>query len=247
MLAGFVMVYSVQELKDFYGSRAGRLVKRMLSAMIYDLWPDVKPFFLCGYGYTPPFIRRHQKEAQRVCFFMPERNNVHFWPENKPGQVCLTSDKLLPLETESVDRLIVVHGLEYAEDPDMLMQEFWRVLKSNGRILVIVPNRLGLWARAEWTPFGHGTPYTTGQLLNTLKNNLFVVENSRKALFMPPFKSFIALRTVYFFESFGRFVFSGLAGVHLVEASKQVYAGKTKKVLDTKGGRRYALVGTVSS
>ena len=49
----------------------------------------------------------------------------------------------------------------------------WRVLAPEGRLLLIVPNRRGVWARLDTTPFGHGRPYSRGQLERLLTDALF--------------------------------------------------------------------------
>ncbi len=222
------MSYSVYDLKQFYNRRAGRLVRRLLSNHIHEFWPDIKGQSVMGYGYAVPYLRVLQEETERTFAVMPVGNGVHKWPEDGKGQVCLTTETELPFESESLDRILLVHGLEYAESPGALFHEFWRVLKSDGRLLMVVPNRLGLWARVDRTPFGHGTPYTFRQINHYLQDNLFITGRKDRALFMPPFRSFLALRTAYTFESFGKFIFPGLAGVHLIEASKQIYGGVPK-------------------
>jgi len=119
----------------------------------------------------------------------------------------------------------MLHALEYEQAPEHCLQELWRILKSNGKLLIVVPNRLGLWARVDWTPFGHGRPYSVSQISHYLKDSGFVHETTHRALFMPPFRSFPVLRAIYALENIGKYVFPGLAGVCLVEAGKQVYAG----------------------
>lgn len=221
------MSVSVFDLKNFYGCRGGRFVRRLLGAHIRDMWgDDMTGLRVMGCGYAAPFLRPYLHDSERVFNVMYASMGCHHWPQNmnERNLVCLADEYDLPIETESIDRILLMHGLEYAENPDRMLQELWRVLKSNGRILIVVPNRLGLWARAEWTPFGYGHPYSAGQITHHLKNNLFVHEQTRRALFMPPFKSFLVLRTAYLFESIGRYIFPGLAGVYLVEAGKQVYA-----------------------
>ena len=59
----------------------------------------------------------------------------------------------------------MVHALEHAEDPRETLKEMWRVLAPNGRLVIVVPNRRGLWASFEHTPFGSGRPYSRGQLI----------------------------------------------------------------------------------
>jgi len=239
------MSYTVYDLKQFYSRRAGRLVRRLVSAHIREFWPNIKGMRVMGYGYAVPYLNAFHGEAERVCAAMPVGGGVHFWPEGEKGQVCLTNEGELPFETESIDRLLVVHGLEYAELPEPLFQEFWRVLKSNGRLMLVVPNRLGMWARVDWTPFGHGTPFTMAQINNYLQRNHFILENKSRALFMPPFRSFLVLRTAYTVESFGKFIFPGLAGVHLIEASKQIYGVIPKGKAEKVRGRRVFVVNPV--
>ena len=232
------MFISAYDLKNFYATRGGRLVRRLLQERVAMMWPDTKSLRVAGYGYTTPYLWPLRESAERVFALMPDTCGAHAWPEKDKNLVTLINGNEWPLETESIDRIIIVHGLEQTHHLDALLQEAWRVLKSNGRILIAVPNRLGFWARADWTPFGHGTPYTPGQLTQHLQGNLFVHERTEKALFMPPFRSFLVLRTAYFFESLGRTLFPGLAGVHLIEASKQVYAGAGRGRVATNMGKR---------
>lgn len=213
------------DLKSFYAGRAGRLVRRLLLHHIRGIWPDMTGLRVMGFGYALPYLRPLMDRAERAFAVMPAHGGVHAWPEGERGLVCLGGENRMPVETESIDRLLLVHALEHTQIPDELLQECWRVLKSNGRLLLVVPNRLGLWARADWTPFGHGTPYTARQISSRLKDHLFVNERRERGLFMPPFRSFLMLRAAYSMESFGRVAFPGLAGVHLIEAGKQIYAG----------------------
>jgi SAM-dependent methyltransferase len=219
------MSESVYDLRKFYSKRAGRLVRRLISSHIAVLWDDVKGDDILGYGYAVPYLRTLQEKNNNCFAVMPSRSGVHLWPNENLNKVCLSHEGELPFATESIDKILVVHGFEYSEDPLILSQELWRVLKSNGRLMLVVPNRLGLWARGDWTPFGHGRPYSHRQIHRYLQDNLFVVEREERALYMPPFRSFLVLRTAYTMEVFGKYIFPGLAGVHLIEASKQIYAG----------------------
>jgi len=52
--------------------------------------------------------------------------------------------------------------------------EFWRVLHPTGRMIVVVPNRAGLWAHKEGIPISKGQPYSVRQLRGLLEDSLFV-------------------------------------------------------------------------
>ncbi|MBU0858467.1 MAG: class I SAM-dependent methyltransferase, partial [Alphaproteobacteria bacterium] len=206
---------------------------------IMAFWPDVKGLRVMGCGYATPYMKALRAGGtERVFAIMQAGQGVHGWPDDGANLVALTDEAELPLETESVDRILLIHGLEHAEFPDALMRELWRILKSNGRILLIVPNRLGLWARADWTPFGHGRPWSMGQIHHFLEDNMFIHERTDRALFMPPFRSFLMLRSAYLIESIGRRVFPGLAGVYIVEAGKQIYAARGKAARNPRRARR---------
>lgn len=242
------MNYSAQDLKNFYKSKNGLLVRRILARHIRNIWPDAKGCRVMGYGYAVPYLRAFAGDAERVFAVMPDRLGIHHWPEAEAekGLACLSGEGLLPVETESVDRILLVHGFEYAVKPAPLLHEIWRVMKSGGRLLIVAPNRLGLWARADWTPFGHGTPYTLGQISQLLQQNLFTYERAESALFMPPFRSAFVLRGAYRIETLGKYIMPGLAGVHLVEAGKQVYAGTALRQ-HAAAGRRVLATGAVST
>ena len=65
---------------------------------------------------------------------------------------------LWPLATGVADKIVCLHGLETSEDPAAVLEECARVLGPGGKALFIVPNRSGLWARRDATPFGFGRP-----------------------------------------------------------------------------------------
>lgn len=238
---------NVYDLKQFYASRSGRLVRRLLQSYIHEFWPDLKGQRILGYGYGVPYLKSLQDEASHVFALMPAAGGVHHWQQKGVNKVAVTAEDLIPLETESVDMILMVHGLENAAAPEEMLAEMWRVLKSNGRMLVVVPNRLGMWARVEHTPFGHGKPYTSTQLTSLLNKALFVCERKSRALYMPPFKSFLVLRSAYAFESFGKYIFPGLSGLHVFEVSKQVYAGALKHEGKKAQGRRILLADSVGT
>ncbi|MBP0587884.1 class I SAM-dependent methyltransferase, partial [Mycobacterium tuberculosis] len=76
------------------------------------------------------------------------------WPPAEASSTALVFEEDLPLPDSAVDRILMVHALEHAEDPRETLKEMWRALAPNGRLVIVVPNRRGLWARFEHTPLG---------------------------------------------------------------------------------------------
>ncbi len=228
------MTPTAYDLKEFYACKTGRLIRRILRAQVISLWPDAKGLRVLGCGYAMPYMRPYLSSAERVVVQLPRTLDAHHWPDEGKNLVVLSSSTDLPIETNSIDRLVVVHGLEFADNPAETFAEYWRVLKSTGRMIVIVPNRRGLWSRIDWTPFGYGTPFSQTQIGQFLRDQGFVIENKLGALFVPPFARGILLNAAETIEKIGRYICPGFGGLHVIEVSKQVYAltgkGQTAKV-----------------
>lgn len=218
------MIPSAYDLKEFYMCRTGRIIRRIVRGKIMALWPDVKGLSLLGCGYALPYLRPYLDTSECVIAQLPRTLDAHHWPDEAHNLVVLSSSAQLPIETNSIDRLIVVHGLEFSDNPAETFAEYWRILKSTGRMIVIVPNRLGLWSRIDWTPFGYGTPFSQNQIGQFLRDQGFVIEQRRGALFVPPFMRGLLLGVSDLFEKTGAYLCSGFGGLHVIEVSKQVYA-----------------------
>ena len=219
------MHLDVVDLRAFYyRTRLGRAAKEALKEVVEDMWSDVRGQTVVGFGFATPFMRNFLGNAGRVISLMPGQQGVMPWPNNEKNISCLVEETSWPINAGTVDKLIIAHGLETCERPDALLAEIWRVLAPGGSVIFIVPNRAGLWAQRDGTPFGFGRPYSLGQLESQLRKNKLYPERQLSALYLPPSKKRFWLRTHKFWETIGRRLQSKLmAGALVVEATKQVY------------------------
>jgi len=222
------MFIDVVDLRDFYERRLGIVARQMIRRRLRKLWPSVNGLRVLGLGFATPYLRPFVSEAERVIALMPAPQGVLPWPRQGPNRAALAEESELPLPNFSMDRVLLVHGLEFSEQVQPLLREIWRVLAAGGRLVVVVPNRRGIWARFDHTPFGHGNPYTTGQLNHLLRDEGFTPERSAGALFVPPTVSRFLLRSAGVWERLGELWFGTFAGVVVIEATKQIYAAKPK-------------------
>lgn len=212
------------DLWDFYGTNLGKVARRLIRRRIRGIWPNVGGMTMLGLGYATPYLRPFRDEAERVFALMPAQQGVLHWPREGRNLVALADEAELPLPDVSVDRVLLVHGLECSEQLRPMLHEIWRVLTGNGRLLVVVPNRGGLWARLERTPFGHGHPYSSSQISRLLRANMFTPTLTTRALYVPPYPWRVVQRSAYGIEDIGARWFKQLGGVVIIEASKQIYA-----------------------
>ncbi|MDD9900982.1 MAG: methyltransferase domain-containing protein [Alphaproteobacteria bacterium] len=213
------------DLKEFYDSSQGLIVKRLLRQHIRRFWPDVAARRVLGIGYALPYLNAFLQEAERVAALMPAQMGAVHWPQNTDGLTCVYGAAGLPIETNSVDMVVAVHAFQNDEAAQALLSECWRVLSGQGRLLLIVPNRTGIWARTDSTPFGHGAPYSMQQVRRLLKDHLFAPERAERALFVPPSASRLMLAAAPVWERLGQRFFNAFGGVNIIEATKQLYAG----------------------
>ena len=183
------MFSNIGELQSFYHTRAGILIRRLVKGRLRALIEPLIGRETCvGLGFCTPYLDIFQNEKNMVLNLMPSSRGHQIWPDqrnqkNKTASVLSTE---LPLPSNSVDCVFLMHFLEYAEYPEAALQEIWRVLKSTGHLVLVVPNRSSIWARCDWSPFGHGRPFSTLQLRRLLQECLFVWEKDTPTLFFPP-------------------------------------------------------------
>lgn len=213
----------VVDLRDFYATPLGQMARQLIRLRVRAMWPDLAGQSVLGLGYATPYLRQFREEAQRVIAVMPAQQGVLHWPPEGPNAVALADETELPLPDYSIDRVLLVHGLECGEHRRDMLREVWRVMTGSGRLLVVVPNRRGIWSRSDRTPFGQGHPYSTSQLSRLLRDNMFTPLQTSRALFIPPLRGRALLRTAAAWERVGTRLFPTFSGVIIVEAAKQIY------------------------
>ncbi len=226
------MQLDVGDLQDFYATALGQTVRRLLTHRIRARWRGLHRSTLIGLGYAIPYLGAFRGEAPRIGALMPESQGAVVWPRKAPVQSVLVEDVRLPLADGCVDRLIAVHCLEVAEGTRHLLREMWRVLSPEGRLMLVVPNRRGVWARLDNTPFGQGRPYSRRQLEDLLVEALFTPMDWSGALYFPPLGKRMLLRSATAWERLGAGISPAFSGVLIVEARKELMApiGKAAKV-----------------
>jgi len=218
------MSSDVVDLRDFYLTGLGQVARRMIRRAIRRVWPDLRGMRLLGLGYATPFLSAIAPDTERTVGLMPATLGVLGWPAEAPNLVALADEGELPFADFSIDRVLLVHAIETSEEVRPLLKEVWRVMAGGGRLLIVAPNRRGIWARRDLTPFGSGRPYSVPQLSQLLRDEMFTPVGADAALFIPPAKRRVILRSAAAWERIGRRWFPTFAGVVLVEATKQIYA-----------------------
>lgn len=218
------MRLAVSELEGFYASPLGAVAEASLRRKLIEAWGEADRLRVAGFGYTQPYLDAFTR-AERLVAMSPAGAGVR-----AGGGVpsCLVSESAWPLPDASIDRLLIMHGLEETGDPRRLLREAWRVLTDDGLMIIAVANRRGPWSMVETSPFAAGKPYSRRQLDEVLKAAMFGATAHATALYFPPLNNRALLRLAPTWERMGATIeewrlppiFPNFAGVNLVEARK---------------------------
>ena len=219
----------VVELREFYASPLGNATRRLISAKLKPRLGSLSDACVLGMGFATPYLDDLPSGTGRNIAFMMARQGVIHWPSEGPVRSALVDEFDLPLLESTVDLALVVHGLELTDSPIEMLQEVWRVMAPQGRLVLVVPNRRGLWAAFDSSPFGYGQPFSRTQLSGLLKEAQFSVVSWSQALQIPPIRKGFVLSGASAIERIGDWVTSRFSGVIIVEAVKQVYAFSSGK------------------
>ncbi len=206
----------VHGLRSFHASPLGGMAARLVRARMAALWPEAGRLDVAGIGWARPFLKGLPTGTGRRLLLTPETLHAADGARVQEGR--------LPLPDRCLDGIVLAHALEVSHAPRALLRECWRVLRDHGRLLVVLPNRLGSWALFEHTPFGQGRPFSPGQAERLLESQMFRVTRREGALFQPPLPWRWAVNLAALWEAPGRWAMGRFAGVLVIEAEKDAFA-----------------------
>lgn len=228
------MSEQVHGLRAFHASPLGGMAARLVRARLAALWPEAGRLDVAGIGWARPYLKGLPSGPGRRLVLVPETlAPMDGAPAertiNRPGEAAradraLVEESRLPLPDRCLDGILLAHALEASPRPGLLLRECWRVLRDHGRLLVVVPNRLGNWALFEHTPFGQGRPFSPGQAERLLEAQMFRLARRDGALFQPPLPWRWAVGAAPLWERPGRWALGRFAGVLVLEAEKDAFA-----------------------
>ncbi len=218
------MALDIVDLRSFYATPLGALAQRLINRNLRQRWESLRDCATLGIGFPLPYLEAFRADQpERLLAFMPASMGVTGWPMGGLSATALVDVEDLPLRDQTFDRVLLVHGLEMAHAPAVMLEEIWRVLAPGGRLIVVAPNRRGLWARTDNNPFAQGQPFSKRQLTALLRQTLFTPIHWSECLYAPPFARRLILKMASGIEAFGGPLSLPFAGVHVIEATKQVF------------------------
>lgn len=230
----------IRGLREFYGTRLGKTVRAVLAREVLKRWHSMRDDVVLGVGYATPVLRvlrRGVGKHGNVIAAMPRAQGGMYWPTRGDNRTVLVHKTALPFASNTMHRALLLHALEFAEDPKAVLRELCRVLTPGGRAIICVPHRRSIWSGAQGTPFGYGTPYSLHQLRHVVEDTGLTIMHCEMLLKTPPVQWKWMAKIARVAEIAG-VVCPWMGGVVLMEVEKQIYAG----VRETKRKQAHATV-----
>jgi len=229
------MFYNVDELTKFYKTFLGKVSVRIIEEKLKDIFQFSSNLKILGIGYPVPWLENLSNSAIDLFLAIPSQFSDYKWSRYQLNQTFVFEDIAIPIPDFYFERVFICHSIENSNEVEKLFKETWRVLDGQGKLILILPNRLGLWSRNENNPFGQGVPFTSFQISKLLNQYGFTNIKIYFSLFFPPSKNKIILNNADKFEYIFSKIFPSMGGIMIVEATKSMYAiPKPKKDLNTK-------------
>jgi SAM-dependent methyltransferase len=211
----------ILDFHEFYGSPMGLVARDCIANRLREVWGDGAGLSIAGFGYANPYLELFSAAQSRIAL-APGGQGVIRWPQSGANAASLVGEQDWPIPDASLDRVLIIHGLEEAPAPQRLMREIWRVLKDDGRVVIVASHRRGLWSVIDTTPFAAGRPYLKQRLQALLRDSVFHPLLWDTALFFPPLRSSLLLKAARTWERAGSRLWPGLGGVLMLEAEKNM-------------------------
>lgn len=167
--AAYRVVHEVEESHWFFVARRS-ILRRLLDGLMSG---TVRPRILdvgCGTGATMGFL----EQFGEVTGIDLSATAIEYCRQQGRERLCLADGQNLPFADESFDLVVALDLLEHLEYEEVGLWEMWRVLKNEGRLVVVVPAFALLWS--DFDKFsGHYRRYTSRQLRDKIEHAGFEI------------------------------------------------------------------------
>ena len=220
------MSWDISDTDNYYRTPEGVLVANILAADLSHQYRAGRIRALAdsadrlAVGYPFPL---YPPDQSLPPVFMLAETGVLAWTNDQGVVTACINSASFPCATDVFEQVFVSHALEHVADKAGFLSEIWRCLKGEGELVIIVPHRRSLWARADKTPFGQGTPFSRHQLKLGLEQAGFGQIQIKHSLYMPPFGRRLPEAMRRRFHVIGRIGWAMFGGVLIAVAKKRLF------------------------
>ncbi|WLQ15570.1 class I SAM-dependent methyltransferase [Hahella aquimaris] len=210
--------------KDFEAWFQSPLGQTMLANQRQTVEQSIGRFF--GYHQLELLVS-HELPVGQSSLLGHRIISVPRWEKELPEGSLVCHSHELPLESDSIDLVILHHTLDVAARPHQSLREAARVLRSGGHMVIIGFNPLSAWGlrraifrspKAPWS----GRFLTSSRLEDWLSLLDFRLKDVRHCFYAPPVTNLQWLSRLAFLDKFGARFRLPLGAYYTIVAQKRV-------------------------
>ncbi len=213
------------ELYDWYDSQVGVQLLKTEQQVLDAILPDLFGYYLVALA--------HPLQADRFAASRVSRRRVmnlcaqDYHPPLEADGFRGEADRL-PLQTDSIDVLVLPHVLEFTRQPHEVLREVERVLIAEGHVVILGFNPFSLWGLWRLVlGWRRGAPWCGAfrgvtRVRDWLSLLGFDVLNTRYYFFRPPLQHRGILRKLTLLERLGQRLWPIFGGGYAIVAKKRV-------------------------
>lgn len=212
-----------QRFREWYAYGLGQALAQEEQKVLAETLPTLFGYHLVQVGrfMDTGYLKESYIRHKIVTGFDAKDNGF------APDMYALPSQ--LPVQSDSVDVVILPHTLELDSDPHQVLREAERVLVPEGHVVVLVFNPWSWWGIRRLLSFGRkkSMPWC-GRFISPMRAKDwlellgFEVCSVKTFFHRPPIKNRNMLRRLRFIERFGQRLWPAFGGVTLYVAKKRV-------------------------
>ncbi len=212
----------ILELEEWLDTPQGRYVARWEQAQFSGMVANVFGYHAIQIGLPHWDFLEANRIPHQVCTTLE-------LVEGASRRLVLAEPEALPFDTQSIDLLVLPHGLECATDPHQVLREIDRVLVPEGRVVISGFNPWSLWgARGRLpgleplVPVPAPLQVSLPRLKDWFKLLSFEMDRGRFGCYAMPSFSDVWLKRWSFMEKAGDRWWPICGAVYMVSAVKRV-------------------------
>ena len=215
---------------DWLASPAGQYVMRWETEQLSRLVVDMFGYYALQLGFLELDALQANRMPHRLRVSLGGPAASHAEQARRAPDLLVAGFEELPLESQSVDLVVLPHQLEFSSAPHQILREADRVLRPEGRLVVVGMNPLSLWGLRQSLSSRPFTPFLppTGQLIGIprlrdwMKLLSFEIDSGHYGCYAPPCRTQKWLDRMRFLENAGDRWWPICGAVYMVSAVKRV-------------------------
>ena len=218
-----------QRLREWYEQQLGQLLLEHERRELDGVLPNLFGYYLLQVGAA---MDAYLLEASRIRHhvIVGSHSPVHPGRDRTAHMARLCGNShMLPVQSDSVDVVVLPHTLEFDPSSHEVLREVERVLVAEGHVVILGFNPWSLWGlwrllrgRRRMHPPWHGSFRGIYRIKDWLSLLGFDVVMARTYFFRPPLQREAMMRRFEWLERLGRRWWPYLGGAYIIVAKKRV-------------------------